>query len=122
MKTVIRGGRILTQNTLRDVIDGDVLIDGGRITAVGEVGPQEAARVIDARGLWVLPGFMQAHMHLTQTLFRGFARRQRPLFAIICSDHGTAYGDDGYAGHRLAHPCVWNVPYWEGLVNPAEFS
>ncbi|HEY6227166.1 MAG TPA: STM4013/SEN3800 family hydrolase [Verrucomicrobiae bacterium] len=55
-------------------------------------------------------------------LFRGFARRQRPLFAIICSDHGTAYGDDGYAGHRLAHPCVWNVPYWEGIVNTTDFS
>ena len=55
-------------------------------------------------------------------LFHDFARRNRPLFAIICSDHGAAYGDDGYAGHRLAHPCVWNVPYWEGIVNTADFS
>jgi hypothetical protein len=55
-------------------------------------------------------------------LFNGFAPRNRPLFAIICSDHGTAYGDEGHAGHRLAHPCVWNVPYWEGIVNTADFS
>jgi hypothetical protein len=55
-------------------------------------------------------------------LFKGFARRYRPLFAIVCSDHGTAYGDEGYVGHRLAHPCVWNVPYWEGIVNTADFS
>ncbi len=33
------------------------------------------------------------------------------LFAIVCSDHGTAYGEDGYWGHRLAHPVVWEVPY-----------
>lgn len=34
-----------------------------------------------------------------------------PLMAVICSDHGTAYGEDGYHGHRLSHPVVWNVPY-----------
>jgi hypothetical protein len=39
-------------------------------------------------------------------------------FAIVCSDHGTAYGEDGYHGHRAAHPTIWEVPYtefcWEG--------
>jgi Sulfatase len=34
-----------------------------------------------------------------------------PCFAIVCSDHGTAYGDDGYTGHRLGHEVVWTVPY-----------
>ena len=34
-------------------------------------------------------------------------------FGIICSDHGTAYGEDGYHGHRLGHPVVWEVPYAE---------
>ena len=38
-------------------------------------------------------------------------RSRGPLFGIICSDHGTAYGEDGYTGHRLAHPVVWEVPY-----------
>jgi hypothetical protein len=40
-------------------------------------------------------------------------RRRAPLLAIVCSDHGTAYGEDGYVGHRLAHPVVWEVPYAE---------
>lgn len=31
----------------------------------------------------------------------------------IFSDHGTAYGEDGYWGHRLSHPVVWEVPYAE---------
>ncbi|MDB4957352.1 MAG: hypothetical protein JWO36_4921 [Myxococcales bacterium] len=39
--------------------------------------------------------------------------RRGPLFAIICSDHGTAYGEDGYFGHRIAHPVVTTVPYAE---------
>lgn len=32
---------------------------------------------------------------------------------VLTSDHGTCYGDDGYRGHRLAHPAVWTVPYGE---------
>jgi len=47
-------------------------------------------------------------------LFQAFARRG-PTFYIFCSDHGTAYGEDGYRGHRLAHPVVWTVPYAEFL-------
>ena len=40
-------------------------------------------------------------------------RRRGSLFAMIFSDHGTAYGEDDYWGHRLAHPIVWEVPYGE---------
>ncbi|MEZ0297441.1 MAG: STM4013/SEN3800 family hydrolase [Candidatus Methylacidiphilales bacterium] len=43
------------------------------------------------------------------------ATRPEPWFYVVCSDHGTTYGDDGYQGHRLAHPAVWNVPYAEGI-------
>jgi hypothetical protein len=42
---------------------------------------------------------------------RGRAPDGAPPFCIVCSDHGTAYGEDGYLGHRLAHPAVWDVPY-----------
>ena len=35
---------------------------------------------------------------------------------IVCSDHGTLYGEDGYVGHRIAHPIVTNVPYAEILA------
>ena len=45
-------------------------------------------------------------------LFEALAARG-PTFCVVCSDHGTAYGDDGYWGHRLAHPVVWTVPYAE---------
>lgn len=40
-----------------------------------------------------------------------------PWLGIICSDHGTAYGEDGYSGHRLAHPVIWDVPYTEFILN-----
>jgi hypothetical protein len=49
-------------------------------------------------------------------LFRALSWRERPTFCILTSDHGTMYGEDGWTGHRLAHPHVWTVPYGEGIV------
>nr|WP_232328477.1 STM4013/SEN3800 family hydrolase [Kibdelosporangium sp. MJ126-NF4]CEL22507.1 FIG01124638: hypothetical protein [Kibdelosporangium sp. MJ126-NF4]CTQ89363.1 FIG01124638: hypothetical protein [Kibdelosporangium sp. MJ126-NF4] len=46
-------------------------------------------------------------------LARLFEALRRPSFVIVCSDHGTAYGEDGYTGHRLGHEVVWTVPYAE---------
>lgn len=34
-----------------------------------------------------------------------------PSFLIVLSDHGTAYGEDGWQGHRHPHPVVMTVPY-----------
>lgn len=49
-------------------------------------------------------------------LFAGL-RRGRTWDVVLCADHGTAYGEDGYHGHRLAHPVVWDVPYAEFLLH-----
>ncbi|MGW6741248.1 STM4013/SEN3800 family hydrolase [Streptomyces sp. NPDC055025] len=43
-------------------------------------------------------------------LFAAASSRRR-CFTIVCSDHGTTYGDDGWTGHRLGHEAVWTVPY-----------
>ena len=45
-----------------------------------------------------------------ERLFAAASSRGR-CFAIVCSDHGTAYGEDGFTGHRLGHEVVWTVPY-----------
>lgn len=45
------------------------------------------------------------------------ALEKRGAWIIICGDHGTTYGEDGYQGHRLAHPLVWDVPYAEFLIS-----
>ena len=56
-----------------DIVEGDVSIRDGRIAAIGaELGGRTIAS-IDARGGYVLPGFIQTHIHLCQTLFRGYA-------------------------------------------------
>jgi 5-methylthioadenosine/S-adenosylhomocysteine deaminase len=61
-------------NDAFEVIEGDVLVRDGRIAAVGAVAADEKAdRAIDGRGSYLLPGFIQTHVHLCQTLFRGYA-------------------------------------------------
>ena len=50
-------------------------------------------------------------------LLNSLRKRGRSL-CIFCSDHGTTYGEDGYTGHRLAHPAVWTVPYAEFFLEP----
>lgn len=45
-------------------------------------------------------------------------RRDRGAWVMVTSDHGTCYGEDGYHGHRLGHPQVWEVPYAEALLEP----
>ena len=54
------------------IVMGDLLIRDGRIAIIGEV-TGHANEIIDARDCAVLPGFVQTHVHLCQTLFRGAA-------------------------------------------------
>jgi 5-methylthioadenosine/S-adenosylhomocysteine deaminase len=73
MKSIlIKGGTLLTMDEQDAIVRGDLLIRDGRITSLGETG-QTADIVIDAVGCAVIPGFIQSHIHLCQTLFRGAA-------------------------------------------------
>jgi len=72
--TLIRNATIVTMNDRLDVIEGDVLVRGGRIVSVGpNVASSGRDKIIDAGGGYLLPGFIQTHIHLCQTLFRGSA-------------------------------------------------
>jgi len=60
-------------NDAFDIVHGAVSIRDGRIATVGAEPPGGHDTVIDARGAYLLPGFIQTHVHLCQTLFRGYA-------------------------------------------------
>ena len=61
-----------------------------------------------------LAALAQVDIHLPSVFY---AMQQRgPVLVLLLSDHGTCYGEDGYFGHRLAHPVVWTVPYAEFLL------
>ena len=70
-------------NDAFDVVVGDVWVQGDRIAAVGRApAGARATTVIEADGAIVLPGFIQTHIHLCQTLFRGLAD-DLPLLAWL---------------------------------------
>lgn len=56
-----------------------------------------------------------------EPLFRALAARGSTL-CVVCADHGTAYGEDGFYGHRLNHPVVTTVPYAEFLLEAQRTS
>ncbi len=73
MDTLLRGGTVVTCDAASRVVQGDVLVRGREIAGVGAVRTSGMTRVIDARGCAVLPGLVQAHVHLCQVLMRGMA-------------------------------------------------
>ena len=76
---LIRNGRVIdgTGNPWRAA---DIAIKDGRIAAMGRLGDAQAARVIDAAGLTVTPGFIDVHSHAANGL-AGALKEGRPLLA-----------------------------------------
>lgn len=71
--TLFRNATILTMNDGMEVVNGAVSVRDGRIAAIGPEPSTAHDRVLDAAGHYLLPGFVQTHIHLCQTLFRGYA-------------------------------------------------
>src|SRR5438034_4266189 len=70
---LIKNGTVVTMDQNSSIVRGDVLIRDGRIAEVGGAINPDVDETIDARLCAVLPGFVQTHIHLCQTLFRGAA-------------------------------------------------
>ena len=69
---LISNATLVTMNPSRDVLQGDVFIEDGVIAEIPST-QKEADINLDASGMLALPGFIQVHVHLNQTLFRGLA-------------------------------------------------
>ena len=71
---LIQGAELVTMDPAGRVLRGDLLVEQGRIVALGDdVEAPEGARRLDARGLTCIPGLVQTHIHLCQSLFRNMA-------------------------------------------------
>ena len=102
---VVRGGRVLSVFT-REWLETDVAIADGFIAGLGDY---EGRETLDATGRWVVPGFVDAHMHLesSKLLVDEFARLVLPLgtTAVVADPHEIAnvLGTDGV--HWLLDAC-----------------
>ncbi len=103
---VVRGGRVLSVFT-REWLDVDVALCDGFVAALGSY---EGSRVLDATGRYVVPGFIDAHVHLesSKLLVDEFARLVLPLgtTAVVADPHEIAnvLGTDGV--HWLLDVCA----------------
>jgi adenine deaminase len=102
---VVRGGRVLSVFT-REWLEADVAVADGSIAGLGDY---EARETIDATGRYVVPGFVDAHLHLesSKLLVDEFARLVLPLgtTAVVADPHEIAnvLGTDGV--HWLLDAC-----------------
>lgn len=71
MITVFRNAWILTQNAGRDVLKGDLVVDGERILSVGGTYGGSGDREIDCTGCVLMPGMVNTHTHIAMTVMKG---------------------------------------------------
>jgi cytosine/adenosine deaminase-related metal-dependent hydrolase len=72
-RLLIRGGAVMSMDPrVGDFAEGDVLVEGKHIVAVGRHLNAGGAAVIDARGRIVMPGFVDTHHHLFETALRSY--------------------------------------------------
>jgi adenine deaminase len=102
---VVRGGRVLSVFT-REWLETDVAITDGFVAGLGDY---EGRETLDASGRWIVPGFVDAHMHLesSKLLVDEFAKLVLPLgtTAVVADPHEIAnvLGTDGV--HWLLDAC-----------------
>ncbi|TLM97911.1 amidohydrolase, partial [bacterium] len=77
-KILIRGATVIPMTGPEKIIeDGEIAIEAGKIKAVGPAGMIDkgwlADKIIDARGMVALPGFINCHTHAAMTLLRSYA-------------------------------------------------
>ena len=105
-------GTIITMNPAREIIDdGALAVSGDRIEAVGKTAELRsrypAADEVDLTGHIVMPGLVDTHVHLAQTMLRGVSEGKRLadfsnwLFARIFPLQGSYTEADARASARL---------------------
>jgi len=105
---VIRNGYVLTMepgtpganSSFGEFIEGDVLVEGKTIKAIGRNLQAGNATEIDARGKVVMPGFIDTHHHQAWTAIRSAI----PDSILINDGTGTASAEQNYFEHVLAGP------------------
>jgi cytosine/adenosine deaminase-related metal-dependent hydrolase len=106
-EVILRGGTILTANDDFHIATGDVACRDGVFTQVGgDYTPQESDyTIIDASGSLVMPGLVQSHVHMCQTLARGRADNMELLdwlHKVVWPYEGALTRDDVAASARLS--------------------
>jgi 5-methylthioadenosine/S-adenosylhomocysteine deaminase len=91
LRYLLKGGAVLSMDpNVGDFAQGDVLVEGKHIVAVGQNLHAPDALIIDATGTIVMPGFVDTHHHQYQTALRSF------LSDGLLADDGLPHGEKNY--------------------------
>jgi N-acyl-D-amino-acid deacylase len=90
---LITGGRLL-DGTGNPAIQGDIGIRGNRIVAVGRLNGWTATRIVDAKGKYVAPGFIDMHSHAERGL-ESSDRRRRSAPNLVTQGITYGFGESG---------------------------
>jgi cytosine/adenosine deaminase-related metal-dependent hydrolase len=79
-RTLIRGADVLTMDpTLGEQLSTDVLVDNGRVVAVGKGLTADGAEVVDAQGMILMPGLIDGHRHVWTHIGLGRMTQSSPV-------------------------------------------
>jgi 5-methylthioadenosine/S-adenosylhomocysteine deaminase len=105
-RTLLKGGTVVSVDRgIGDMPQGDVLIEGARIAAVGQSLAADNAQVIDAREMIVMPGFIDSHRHMWEGAIRNLIpdANLRDYLTVILGKYGPAYRpEDVYIGDLVS--------------------
>jgi N-acyl-D-amino-acid deacylase len=96
---VIRGGMVL-DGTAAPAFRADVGVSGGLVTAVGPLGGARSAADIDAAGRYVLPGFIDTHVHGDAAIFDEQMQRaalRQGVTTLLLGQDGLSFAPAGPA-------------------------
>ncbi len=113
MKAIVNGKLVFPER----IIDGNLLIEDGRIVASGKIDVPEIAEIIDAKGLYVGPGFIDQHSHGYQRCLEGVSVNTDPGAAAMGHlMHGTTsyvpssdYGDSEEVHIKMIERCIREI-------------
>lgn len=105
MKTLIRCGWLVSMDpTVGTLREAELLVEDDRIAAVGRNLGATADQEIDARGMIVMPGLVNAHLHTFQAAMRGLGTEWTApdYFRLQAGDMSTRYQpEDNYLGNLV---------------------
>ncbi|KEF58755.1 uncharacterized protein A1O9_06681 [Exophiala aquamarina CBS 119918] len=112
MSTLFVNATIITVDDLKTIwLDGAILIDGDRIGAIGKTATllchpslRDDCKIVDCQGKIILPGLINTHAHLGQSILRGLAE-DVPLHSWLCDAiwplEANYEDDDGYIASKM---------------------
>ena len=128
-EVVFRNAYVMTMDSAGDIKDGDVHVKDGVIVAVGQKLNAPGAAEIDGRGAIVLPGLVETHWHMWNTLLRSMSgdKPEHGYFRTTAILGQKYEPDDMYHGTRLGaaeavNSGITHVHSWCHNIRSADYA